>query len=75
MASQEGHIEVVRGLLAKGAQIDIQCNTGASALFIAIASQEGHIADVPVLLCLSIRATVAKSSLDYFNMSFLTSHD
>ena len=28
IASQNGHIEVVRELVAKGAQIDMQTNTG-----------------------------------------------
>ena len=34
IASQNGHIEVVRELLTRGAQIDMQSNTGASAFYV-----------------------------------------
>ncbi len=41
IASQNGHIDVVKELVASGAQIDLQENTGTSPLYIA--SQNGHI--------------------------------
>ncbi len=41
MASQNGHIEVIKELITSGAQIDLQNNTGESPLYIA--SLNGHI--------------------------------
>ena len=35
VASQNGHLDVVRELIGKGAQIDMQANNGASALIVA----------------------------------------
>ena len=41
LASQNGHLDVVRELIGKGAQIDMQANDGYSALIVA--SQNGHL--------------------------------
>jgi ankyrin repeat protein len=48
MASQNGHIEVVRALLDKGADVSSERDDGATAL--AMASQSGHPDVVQVLL-------------------------
>ena len=48
MASQEGHLEVVEALLAKGAKIDVQTDIGATALILA--SYRGNAEIVAALL-------------------------
>ena len=48
IASENGHIKVVRELIAKGAKIDLQKYSGASAFFIV--SQEGHIEVIKELI-------------------------
>ena len=47
-AAQNGHIEVVKALLEKSANVDARRNTGSTPLFIA--AQNGHIEVVKILL-------------------------
>ncbi len=48
MASQNGHLEVVQALLAKGAEVNARVNDGSTAL--GVASQNGHLEVVRALL-------------------------
>ena len=48
MASQEGHVDVVRVLLEQGAVIDNADDDGYTPLYVA--SQEGHVDVVRMLL-------------------------
>jgi ankyrin repeat protein len=48
MASQQGHVDVVRVLLEQGADINKAKNNGCTPLFMA--SQDGHVDVVRVLL-------------------------
>ena len=48
MASQQGHLDVVQALLAKGADVNAKDNDGATALMLA--SQNGHLDVVQALL-------------------------
>ena len=48
IASQEGHTEVVRSLIAAEADVDRGCNEGATPLFVA--SQNGHAEVVRTLI-------------------------
>ena len=63
LASQYGHIEIVRALLAAGANVNLQDNIGKTALYYA--SSEGHIDIVRLLLEYGADVNPQDSGFDY----------